>query len=157
MEGPLPYLYTKRSIHSEAESCIRRRDALASDVTTNCAVDSCLLTSRREPRPRPRGRPYARAPEGEVAHAVVVVTVPGYGQRLLMGCVIVLARDDVEIPCYTHRDESPCLVDAEVFPRCWPSRPSTYATVGWSGCLRYSWHSLWSRSSSGEAENSLEG
>jgi hypothetical protein len=27
-----------------------------------------------------------------------------------MGCVIILARDDVEIPCCTHRDQSPCFV-----------------------------------------------
>jgi hypothetical protein len=59
MEGPLPYLYTKGSVRSEAESCTRRRDALASDVTTNRAVDSCLLTSRRELRLRPRGYSYA--------------------------------------------------------------------------------------------------
>jgi hypothetical protein len=72
MEGPLPYLYTKGSVHSEAESCIRRRDALTSDVTTNLAVDSRPLASWREPRPR--GCLYARAPEGEAAHAVVVVT-----------------------------------------------------------------------------------
>jgi hypothetical protein len=55
-----------------------------SDVTVNCAVDSCLLTSRREPRPRPRGRSYARAPEGETAHVVVVVTALGYGSK---GCL----------------------------------------------------------------------
>jgi hypothetical protein len=71
VEGPLPYLYTKGSVRSEAESCIRKRDALASDVMANHVVDSCLLTSRREPRLR--GCPYAQAPEGEVAHAVVVV------------------------------------------------------------------------------------
>jgi hypothetical protein len=39
------------------------------------------------------------------------------GQRLLTGCIIALACDDVEILHRTHRDQSPCLVDAEVFPR----------------------------------------
>jgi hypothetical protein len=68
---------------------------MASDVATYYAVDSCLLTSRRELRPRPRGCPYARAPEGEATHAVVVVPALGMGQRLLKGFVIVLARDDV--------------------------------------------------------------
>jgi hypothetical protein len=57
VEGPLPYLYTKGSVRNGAESCIRKRDALVSDVTVNRAVDSCLRTSRREPRPR--GCPYA--------------------------------------------------------------------------------------------------
>jgi hypothetical protein len=54
-------------------------------VTANRAVDSRLLTSRREPRPRSRGRSYARAPEGEAAHAVVVVTAPGYGSKAAYG------------------------------------------------------------------------
>jgi hypothetical protein len=67
MEGPLPYLYTKGSVHSEVGSCIQRRDALASDVTASYAVDSCLLTSRSELRQRLRRCPYAQAPEGEAA------------------------------------------------------------------------------------------
>jgi hypothetical protein len=83
VEGPLPYLYAQGSALGEAGSCIRRRDALAPDVTADRAVDSCLLTSRRESRPR--GRPYARAPEGEVSHAVVVVTALGYGPRAAYG------------------------------------------------------------------------
>jgi hypothetical protein len=70
-----------------------------------------------------------------------------------MRCVIVLACDDIEIPCSTHRDQSPCLVDAEVFP----SRPSTCAIVGPSGRLRDSLCSRWPRPNSGKAENSLEG
>jgi hypothetical protein len=45
----------------------------------NCVVGSCLLTSRREPRPRVR--PYVRAPEGEATHVVVVVTTSGYGPK----------------------------------------------------------------------------
>jgi hypothetical protein len=81
MEGPLPYLYAKGSVLSEAESCIQRKDALMSDATANCVVDSCLLTSRRETRLRSRGHSYTRAPEGETAHAVVVVTVLGYGPK----------------------------------------------------------------------------
>jgi hypothetical protein len=85
VEGPLPYLYTKESILSEAGSCIQRRDALMSDVRANCAVDSCLLTSHKEPRLRPRGHPYARASKGEAAHAVVVVTTPGYGPKAAHG------------------------------------------------------------------------
>jgi hypothetical protein len=52
-------------------------------VTADRAVDSCVLTSRREPKLR--GRPYARVPEGEAAHAVVVVTAPGYGPRVVYG------------------------------------------------------------------------
>jgi hypothetical protein len=103
VEGPLSYLYTKGSVHSEAESCIRRVDALAPDVTVNHVVYSCLLTSHRELRPR--GCPYIRAPEGETTHAVVVVKqCQGMGQRLLMGRVIVLSRDDIEIPYSAHRD-----------------------------------------------------
>jgi hypothetical protein len=51
----------------------------------NRAVDSRLLTSLGEPRSRLRGRPYARAPEGEAAHAVVVVTAPGYGPKAAYG------------------------------------------------------------------------
>jgi hypothetical protein len=56
-----------------------------SDVTANCAVDSCLLTSCIEPRPRPRGRPYVRALEGEAAHVVVVATWLGYGPKAAYG------------------------------------------------------------------------
>jgi hypothetical protein len=82
MEGPLPYLYTKGSVRSEAESCIRKRDVLASDVMANHAVDSCLLTSRREPRLR--SCPYARAPKGEAAHAIVVVNSVGVWAK---GCL----------------------------------------------------------------------
>jgi hypothetical protein len=77
MEGPLSYLYTKGSVRTEAESCIRRRHALASDVTANRAVDLCLLTSRRELRLRPMGCLYARALEGVDAHAIVVVNSAG--------------------------------------------------------------------------------
>jgi hypothetical protein len=58
---------------------------VASDVMVNHAVDSCLLTSHSEPRPRPRGRPYNQAPEAEAAHAVVVVTAPGYGPKAAYG------------------------------------------------------------------------
>jgi hypothetical protein len=43
------------------------------------------------------------------------------GQRLLTVCIIVLERDDVEILCSTYLDQSPRLVDAEVFLRCQPS------------------------------------
>jgi hypothetical protein len=52
---------------------------LQAHVTVNCAVDLCLLISRRELRLRPRGCPYARAPKGEAAYVVVVVTVSEYG------------------------------------------------------------------------------
>jgi hypothetical protein len=52
-----------------------------SDTAANCVVDSCLLTSHREPRPRSRGHSYTRAPEGETAHDVVVVTTLGYGPK----------------------------------------------------------------------------
>ena len=52
---------------------------LQADVIVNCVVDLRVLILRREPRQMSRGCPYARAPEGEVAHAVVVVTAPGYG------------------------------------------------------------------------------
>jgi hypothetical protein len=83
VEGPLPYLYAQGSTHGEDGSCIRRRDALAPDVTVDHVVDSRLLTSRREPWPR--DRPYARAPEGEAAHTVVVVTALGYGRRAAYG------------------------------------------------------------------------
>jgi hypothetical protein len=82
MEGPLPYLYTKGSVRSEAESCIRRRDALASDVMTIHAVDSCPLILRR--MSGLRGCPYDRAPKGEVAHAVVVVNNIGVWAK---GCL----------------------------------------------------------------------
>jgi hypothetical protein len=85
VEEPLPYLYTKGSVLSEAGSCIQRRGALASDVTMNYAVDSCLLTSSKQPRPRLRDCPYARAPEGEATHVVVVVTAPGYGPKAAYG------------------------------------------------------------------------
>jgi hypothetical protein len=81
VEGPLPYLYTKGSVHGEAESCIQKRDAMVSDVMANHAVDSCLLTSRREPRPS--GCPYARAP-GEATHVVVVVNNIGVWAK---GCL----------------------------------------------------------------------
>jgi hypothetical protein len=58
---------------------------LQADVTTNCAVDSRLLISRRVLRQRPRGCSYAQAPEGEVVHAVVVVTAPGYRPKAAYG------------------------------------------------------------------------
>jgi hypothetical protein len=83
VEGPLPYLYAQGSVLGEAGSCIQRRDALAPDVMADHAVHSRLLTSRREPRPR--DRLYARAPEGDAAHTVVVVTAPGYGPRAAYG------------------------------------------------------------------------
>jgi hypothetical protein len=54
---------------------------LQANVTVNCVVDSRLLISRREPR----GHPYAQAPEGEAAHAVVVVTAPRYGPKAAYG------------------------------------------------------------------------
>jgi hypothetical protein len=66
-------IYTPMGASAVKLSLVFEGDALASDVTTNHAVDSCLLTSRREPRPRPRGCLYARAPEGEATHVVVVV------------------------------------------------------------------------------------
>jgi hypothetical protein len=83
--GTTTYLYTKGIVPTEDGPCIRRKDALTSDMTANCAVDSCLVTSRREPRPRPRGRSYTRAPEREVAHAIVVVTAPRYGTKAAYG------------------------------------------------------------------------
>jgi hypothetical protein len=86
------------------------------DVTVNCVVDSCLLISRREPRQRSRGCPYARGRGCPCCSCCNSVGV--WDKRLLIGCVIVLARDDVEIPYCTRRDQSPCLVEAEVFPRC---------------------------------------
>jgi hypothetical protein len=52
---------------------------LQTDMTVNCAVELRLLISRRETRQRPRGCLYARAPEGEAAHVVVVVTTLGIG------------------------------------------------------------------------------
>jgi hypothetical protein len=51
---------------------------LQAHVMVNCVVDLCLLISRRESRQRPRGCPYARAPEGEAAHVIVVVIVSEY-------------------------------------------------------------------------------
>jgi hypothetical protein len=51
----------------------------------NRAVDLRLLTFCREPRPRPRGRPYARAPDREAAHVVVVVIAPRYGPKAAYG------------------------------------------------------------------------
>jgi hypothetical protein len=83
VEGPLPYLHTNGSELSETEFYIRKRYALAFDVTTNRSVDLCLLTSHREPRPR--GCPYARAPKGEAAHAVVVVNNIGVWAK---GCLL---------------------------------------------------------------------
>jgi hypothetical protein len=58
---------------------------LQADMTTNCAVDLRLLISRRESRQRLRGCPYARAPEGEVVHVVVVVTAPRYEPNAAYG------------------------------------------------------------------------
>jgi hypothetical protein len=82
MERTLPYLYTKGSVYSEVESCIRRRDALASDVTVIHVADSRPMNLRRIPGPR--GCPYARAPEGEAAHAIVVVNSVGVWAK---GCL----------------------------------------------------------------------
>jgi hypothetical protein len=79
------------------------------------AVDSRLLTSHREPRLR--DRPYARAPEGEAAHIVVVVTATGYGPSVVYGVRHHPGARCVEILCSFHRDKSLCLVDAEVFLR----------------------------------------
>jgi hypothetical protein len=83
----LPYLYMKGSVRSEARRCIRRRcpGALQADVMVHCAVDLRPPISCREPRQRPRGCPYARAPEGEAAHTVVVVTASGYGLKAAYG------------------------------------------------------------------------
>jgi hypothetical protein len=58
---------------------------LQADVTVNYGVDSHLLISRRGPRYRLRGCPYARAPKGETSHAVVVVTVSEYGPKASYG------------------------------------------------------------------------
>jgi hypothetical protein len=116
MEGPLPNLYTKGSVCSEAMSCIRRRDALASDVTANHVVDSRLLTLRRELRPT--GCPYARAPEGEAPRTVVVVNNVGvWAKGCLRGasssCHVIMSR----FPTTLIKIRVPTLVDAEVFPR----------------------------------------
>jgi hypothetical protein len=87
LEGPLPYLYVKGapavkpSVVFEGETPWH----LQADVTTNCAVDPHLLISHREPRQRPRDCPYARAPEGEAAHVVVVVKATGYGPKAAYG------------------------------------------------------------------------
>jgi hypothetical protein len=83
VEGLLLYLYAQGSALGEAGSQIRRRDALTPDVTVDRAVDSRLLTSHIEPRLGDHS--YARAPEGEAAHAIVVVTAPGYGPRTAYG------------------------------------------------------------------------
>jgi hypothetical protein len=87
---------------------------LQADVTVNCVADLHLLISRREPR----YCPYARAPRerGCPCHSCCD-SAGAWAKRLLMGCVSILARDDIEIPCYAYRDQSPCLVEAEVFPR----------------------------------------
>jgi hypothetical protein len=45
----------KLGVVSEGEMYWR----LQADVTVNCVVDLRLLISRREPRQRPRGCPYA--------------------------------------------------------------------------------------------------
>jgi hypothetical protein len=58
---------------------------LQADVTVNYVVDLRVLISRIEPRQRPRGCSYARAPEGEAAHVVVVVTAPTYGLKAAYG------------------------------------------------------------------------
>jgi hypothetical protein len=71
----------KPGVVSEGEMPCR----LQADVTANCVVDSCLLISRREPMQRPRGCSCARVPKREVAHAVVVVTAPGYGPKAAYG------------------------------------------------------------------------
>jgi hypothetical protein len=116
MEGPLPYLYTKGNVHSEAESYIRRRDVLASDVTANHVVDSRLLTLRRESSLM--GCSYARAPEGEVAHTVVVVNSVGvWAKGCLRGasssCHVMTSR----FPASLIEIGVPALVDAGVSPR----------------------------------------
>jgi hypothetical protein len=49
--------------------------------------------------------------EGEVAHVVGYVPKAAYGVRQRP------STDDVEIPCCAYRDQSPCMVEAEVFPR----------------------------------------
>jgi hypothetical protein len=62
-----------------------RLGALQADVTVNCVVNLRSLVSHREPTQSPRGCPYARAPEGEAAHVVVVVTAPGYRLKATYG------------------------------------------------------------------------
>lgn len=58
---------------------------LQADVTVNCVVELRVLISHRETRQRSRGCLYARAPEGEAAHAIVVVTTLGYGLKAAYG------------------------------------------------------------------------
>jgi hypothetical protein len=133
MEGPLPNLYTKGSVRSETESFIRRRDALASDVTTNHAVDSCLLTSHREPKLR--GCSYARPLRERPSCRSGCKQYRGIGQRLLTGRVIVLACDDVEIPCNAHRDQSPCFCWCRSLPEAL-AEPSLDARYCWGLVLK---------------------
>jgi hypothetical protein len=52
---------------------------LQADMTANCVIDMCLLIPRRKPRQRLMGCSCARAPEGDAAHVVVVVTAPDMG------------------------------------------------------------------------------
>jgi hypothetical protein len=76
-------IYTSKGASLGSQVLYSKKRCLASHVTAYYVVDSCLLTSRREPRPR--GCPYARALEGEATHAVVIVTALGYGSKAAYG------------------------------------------------------------------------
>jgi hypothetical protein len=118
-------------------------------VTAHYVVDLHPLVSRWEPRQRPRDCPYTRALRGAAAQYVVIVAVPGYGLK-----VVYRAYED---SLWRLSRSEPRSGEAEVFLRCWTSRPLTCTTIWWSGRLRDSWRNRWPRPSSGEAENSPEG
>jgi hypothetical protein len=83
---------------------------------TNHAVDSCLLTFCREPRPRVC--PYTRVPEGEAAHTVVVVNSVGvWAKGCLRGVSSSWRVMTLRFPAALIKIRVPTLVDVEVFPR----------------------------------------
>jgi hypothetical protein len=84
-------------------------------VTVNCVVDLRLLISRRELR---QGSSIRSSPQGRGRPCRSCCNSAVDGLKAAYGCVSVLAWDDVEIPYCAYRNQSLCLVKAEVFPRC---------------------------------------